>query len=64
MTIFSAIACSLLLSLQIPATFVLLSRLVKGATRHPPLLPEKATPEMQGKVSVIIPTLNEVERLG
>ncbi|MGL5035030.1 MAG: 2'-O-glycosyltransferase CruG [Microcystaceae cyanobacterium] len=64
MTMFSAIACLLLLSLQIPATFVLLSRLVKGATRHPPLLPEKATPEMQGKVSVIIPTLNEVERLG
>jgi dolichol-phosphate mannosyltransferase len=46
------------------ATLILLSRLSKGAVRWPPLLPEKVTPEMVGKVSVVVPTLNETERIG
>lgn len=46
------------------ATLILLSRLSKGAVRRPPLLPEKVTPEMVGKVSVVVPTLNEVDRIG
>jgi len=46
------------------ATLILLSRLSKGAVRRPPLLPEKVTPEMVGKVSVVVPTLNEAERIG
>jgi dolichol-phosphate mannosyltransferase len=45
------------------ATLILLSRLCKGAVRRPPLLPQKVTPEMVGKVSVVVPTLNEVERI-
>lgn len=52
-----------LITFQVPATLILLSRLLKGAKRTPPLKPRKATPEMLGKVSVIIPTLNERERL-
>ncbi len=49
---------------QVPATFILLSRLIKGAFRHPPLLPASCTPDLVGKVSVVIPTLNEVDRIG
>ncbi len=59
-----AIFCVLLLMFQSPATLILLSRLVKGASRIPPLKPGKATPDILGKVSVIVPTLNERERLG
>ena len=54
----------LILLFQGSATLILLSRLSKGAVRRPPLLPEKVTPEMVGKVSVVVPTLNEVERIG
>ena len=59
----SAIAL-LLLALQLPAVMVLLSRLLKGPTRRPPLQPRPATPEQKGAVSVVVPTLNEVARLG
>ncbi|MEL6401203.1 MAG: 2'-O-glycosyltransferase CruG [Cyanobacteria bacterium J06607_6] len=59
----SAIAL-LLLTLQLPAVMVLLSRLLKGPTRRPPLQPRLATPEQKGAVSVVVPTLNEVARLG
>ncbi|MEM7648226.1 MAG: 2'-O-glycosyltransferase CruG [Cyanobacteria bacterium P01_A01_bin.70] len=59
----SAIAL-LLLTLQLPAVMVLLSRLLKGPTRRPPLQPRLATREQQGAVSVVVPTLNEVARLG
>ncbi|MGD1928352.1 MAG: 2'-O-glycosyltransferase CruG [Leptolyngbyaceae cyanobacterium] len=59
----SAIAL-LLLTLQLPAVMVLLSRLLKGPTRRPPLQPRPATPEQRGAVSVVVPTLNEVARLG
>ena len=59
----SAIAL-ILLTLQLPAVMVLLSRLLKGPTRRPPLQPRLATPEQQGAVTVVVPTLNEVARLG
>ncbi|MFM7578058.1 MAG: glycosyltransferase, partial [Microcystaceae cyanobacterium] len=52
-----------LLITQLPATFILLSRLVKGANRRPPLRPQTAPPALAQTVSVVIPTLNEVNRL-
>ena len=54
----------LILLFQGSAALILLSRLCKGAVRRPPLLPEKVTPEMVGKVTVVVPTLNEVDRIG
>ncbi|MUL39157.1 2'-O-glycosyltransferase CruG [Gloeocapsopsis dulcis] len=56
-------AIALLLLIQIPATAVLLSRLLKGPSRHPPLEPTLATPELVGSVSVVVPTLNEADRI-
>ena len=58
----SAIAL-LLLALQLPAVMVLLSRLLKGPTRRAPLQPRRATPGQIGSVSVVVPTLNEVQRV-
>jgi dolichol-phosphate mannosyltransferase len=58
----SAIAL-LLLALQLPAVMVLLSRLLKGPTRRPPLKPRVATPDQVGLVSVVVPTLNEATRI-
>lgn len=58
----SAIALGLLL-IQLPATAILLSRLLKGPSRHPPIKPASSTPELLGKVSVVVPTLNEAERI-
>ncbi|MFN5966905.1 MAG: glycosyltransferase family 2 protein, partial [Pseudanabaena sp.] len=56
-----------LLLLQVPATLVLLKRLSTARDRTPPLLPLDATDEALAKhrpsVSIVIPTLNEVERL-
>jgi dolichol-phosphate mannosyltransferase len=60
---FSAIAL-LLLGLQLPAVMVLLSRLVQGPRRRPPLQPRRATPDQVGQVTVVIPTLNEAARIG
>ena len=48
---------------QLPATAILLSRLLRGPTRYPPLQPQPARPEFLGAVSVVVPTLNEVDRL-
>ena len=48
---------------QIVATTILLSRLLKGAKRRSPLLPQPAEPDLMGKVSVVVPTLNEAERI-
>ena len=59
----SAIAL-LLLTLQLPAAMVLLSQLLKGPTRRPPLRPRDAYPEQMGLVSVVVPTLNEANRIG
>ncbi len=54
---------ALALAVQIPALFVLLSRLIRGPFRRPPLQPQAPTPDLLGAVSVVIPTLNEFERL-
>ncbi|MBV9385513.1 MAG: glycosyltransferase [Chroococcidiopsidaceae cyanobacterium CP_BM_ER_R8_30] len=58
----SAFSLGLLL-LQVPAATILLSRLFKGPSRHPPIEPSSATPELLGTVSVVVPTLNEAERI-
>jgi dolichol-phosphate mannosyltransferase len=60
--LFSGVIFGILIS-QIPATAILLSRLLKGATRRSPLLPQPAEPELMGKVSVVVPTLNEAARI-
>ncbi|MBV6625546.1 MAG: glycosyltransferase [Rivularia sp. (in: Bacteria)] len=52
-----------ILLIQVPAVFVLLSRLLKGPFRQPPIQPQSPTPELLGNVSVVVPTLNEVERI-
>jgi dolichol-phosphate mannosyltransferase len=52
-----------LLLFQVPATAILLSRLVRGPFRYPPLQPRSPKPEHLGAVSVLVPTLNEAERL-
>ena len=61
-TVIAVISLSVLL-FQGTATLILLSRLLKGAIRRPPLKPQSADPEMLGKVSVVVPTLNEAERI-
>ncbi|MDX2230051.1 MAG: glycosyltransferase family 2 protein [Leptolyngbyaceae cyanobacterium bins.349] len=48
---------------QVPAVAILLSRLLRGPTRQPPLLPRRPRPEWLGKVSIVVPTLNEAERI-
>ncbi|MBW4561616.1 MAG: glycosyltransferase [Mojavia pulchra JT2-VF2] len=53
----------LLLLIQLPATAILLSRLVKGPRRHPPIQPQQPKPELLGSVSVVVPTLNEALRI-
>ena len=57
-----AISWALLL-FQGTATFILLSRLLKGSRRRPPLEPKVPIPEQLGKLSIVVPTLNEVERI-
>lgn len=57
-------ALSLLLVLiQAPASAILLSRLLKGPSRRPPVEPQMAVPELLGAVSVVVPTLNEANRI-
>ncbi|MEO0759350.1 MAG: 2'-O-glycosyltransferase CruG [Cyanobacteria bacterium J06648_16] len=53
-----------LIALQLPATFLLLSRLLRGARRQRPIPPRKAAPNQTGSVSVVVPTLNEAHRIG
>jgi dolichol-phosphate mannosyltransferase len=53
----------LLLLVQIPATAVLLSRLLQAPGRIPPLSFQAATPDLLGQVSVVVPTLNEAARI-
>ncbi|WP_298914179.1 2'-O-glycosyltransferase CruG [uncultured Nostoc sp.] len=53
----------LLLLIQVPATAILFSRLLKGPRRFPPIEPQQPTPELLGKVSVVVPTLNEALRI-
>jgi len=52
-----------LILLQVPATLILLSRLLKGAKRLPPITPQSTTPEQLGTVSIVVPTLNEASRI-
>ena len=53
----------LLVLFQLPAALILLSRLLKGAKRLSPLTPRASTPEQLGTVSVVVPTLNEANRI-
>lgn len=53
----------LVLSAQIPAVLLLLSRMMRGPFRHPPLKPKLSQCDRPNSVSVVVPTLNEVERL-
>jgi dolichol-phosphate mannosyltransferase len=48
---------------QLPALCILLSRLLPGAWRKPPLIPILTPTSHQGSVSIVIPTLNEVDRI-
>jgi dolichol-phosphate mannosyltransferase len=57
------ILCTLLLSIQIPAAALLLSRILQGPTRRPPLAPRSARPDQVGTVTVVVPTLNEADRI-
>ena len=58
----SALAFFLLMA-QLPMAAVLLSRLLQGPFRRLPLAPAQATLEQLGTVSVVVPTLNEADRL-
>ncbi|MBE9004162.1 glycosyltransferase family 2 protein [Fortiea sp. LEGE XX443] len=53
----------ILLLFQLPAAAILLSRLLKGPGRLPPIQPQQPTPELLGNVSVVVPTLNEARRI-
>ncbi len=53
----------LVLLIQAPAVAILMSRLLKGPLRHPPITPQNPTPDILGSVSVVIPTLNEALRI-
>ncbi len=53
----------LLLSLQVPATFLLLSRLLRGARRQQPIQPRSDSQGVSACVSVVVPTLNEAARV-
>jgi len=57
------IVCLCLLLLQLPAVAILLSRLMKGPFRIPPLDPQSPTPDLVGSCTVIVPTLNEAARI-
>ncbi len=61
-TIANAISLFLLV-IQLPATAILLSRLLRGPSRQPPITPQNPTPEILGCVSIVIPTLNEASRI-
>lgn len=60
---FVVLVAVVLLAGQMPAIAILLSRLLQGPRRHPPLSPQSATPDLLGKVSVVVPTLNEATRI-
>jgi dolichol-phosphate mannosyltransferase len=52
-----------LLLLQLPATAILLSRLIKGPSRIPPLEPDSPTLDFLGACTAVVPTLNEADRI-
>uniref|UniRef100_B8HY63 4,4'-diaponeurosporenoate glycosyltransferase n=1 Tax=Cyanothece sp. (strain PCC 7425 / ATCC 29141) TaxID=395961 RepID=B8HY63_CYAP4 len=53
----------LLLGWQLPATALLLARLLPGIARKPALVPRSSTLTNLGQVSIVVPTLNEAQRL-
>ncbi|MEN9217288.1 MAG: glycosyltransferase family 2 protein [Gloeomargarita sp. HHBFW_bins_162] len=53
----------IILLLQVPAVALLLARLLPGIKRPAPLVPVPEIPAYLGQVSIVIPTLNEVQRL-
>ena len=53
----------LILLAQVPASFIVLSRLFKAANGRFILQPQPPTPDLLGTVSVVVPTLNEAERI-
>lgn len=58
-----ALCCLGLLLAQGSAVLILLSRLLKGARRRAPLKPQPRGDIKPASVSVVVPTLNEVQRL-
>lgn len=58
-----SVLAAICLAGQIPATALLLSRLMRGPFRRGPLLPTASTGDLLGAVSVIVPTLNEAARI-
>ena len=60
--LFHGLILGILIS-QIVATAILLSRLLRGARRRSPLQPLPEDPQLFGKVSVVVPTLNEAARI-
>ncbi|MFZ9737567.1 MAG: 2'-O-glycosyltransferase CruG [Prochlorotrichaceae cyanobacterium] len=58
-----SVAAFLVLALQIPAVLILFTRLLQGPGRRPPLTSLSVNSTQVGQVSVIVPTLNEVDRL-
>lgn len=58
-----AVISLVLLVFQGTATLILFSRLLKGPFRRPPLEAKQPNPDLLGAVSVVVPTLNEVERI-
>jgi dolichol-phosphate mannosyltransferase len=52
-----------LLLLQLPAAAILMSRLIKGPSRIPPLEPDSPTLDMLGACTAVVPTLNEADRI-
>lgn len=53
----------ILLLAQVPAGLILLSRLISGPFRRPPLQPRSSDATQRGAVSVVVPTLNEAARI-
>ncbi|NJM98284.1 MAG: glycosyltransferase [Phormidesmis sp. RL_2_1] len=53
----------LLLLLQVPFTAVLLSRLCRGAQRQPPIKPRQALAHQAEKITIVVPTRNEANRI-
>lgn len=62
-TFVSAVSLFILV-FTVPAIAIFFSRLFKGPQRRPPVSPQRTTPEQLAKVSVVVPTLNEVQRVG
>ncbi|MBD2387541.1 glycosyltransferase [Cylindrospermum sp. FACHB-282] len=62
MIILSVISLLLLL-FQLPATAILLSRLLQGPRRQPAIKPQQPTQDLLGSVSIVVPTLNEAQRI-